>query len=309
MNLRQLKQFVTLAETGNFHKAAELMHMAQPPLSVSIRKLEEEMGGPLFLRTPVGVLLTAAGEAMLIDARQTLAHAHQCQQAVSAALHGEGGLLRMGFVGSATYSLLPRLIPTFLKRYPKVEFDLAESTTASILERLKAHTLDVGLVRYPVLHHGPFRLMTLEEDEFVVAVPAKSEFAKGTSIALVKLAQQPFIMYAQTAVPNLFAVAMLRCQQSGFTPRVAQEAVQVQTIVSLVESGLGVALVPGVAKRYVNRGVKFLTLSDGPKKPTGPGAGASSIGIALATLDDNRSRLVETFSNHAKAVTASGSRQ
>lgn len=116
-------------------------------------------------------------------------------------------------------------------------------------------------------------------------------------------------MYAQLAVPNLFAVAMLRCQQSGFTPRVAQEAVQVQTIVSLVESGLGVARVPGVAKRYVNREVKFLTLSDGPKRPSRNNVEASSIGIALATLNDNRSRLVETFSNHAGAVTAPRPRQ
>ncbi len=96
---------------------------------------------------------------------------------------------------------------------------------------------------------------------------------------------------------------MLRCQQSGFTPRVAQEAMQVQTIVSLVESGLGVALVPGVAKRYVNRGVRFLTLSDDARVPSRNDAAVGSIGIALATLDDNRSRLVETFSNHAKAVT------
>jgi len=134
-------------------------------------------------------------------------------------------------------------------------------------------------------------------------VSAKSEFAKGASIALAKLAKQPFIMCAQSAVPNLFAVAMLRCQQSGFTPRVTQEAVQVQTIVSLVESGLGVALVPGVAKRYVNRGVRFLTLNDGAKKPSGRDGVSSRIGIALATLEDNRSRLVETFSSHAKIVT------
>lgn len=296
MNLKQLRQFVALAETGNFHKAAEQMHMAQPPLSVSIRKLEGEVGGALFLRTPNGVLLTAAGRAMLADAREAIFHAQQCQHAVLAALQGEGGLLRIGFVGSATYSLLPRLIPSFRQRYPKIDLELTESTTATILDRLAARSLDVGLVRFPVLHHGVFQFTPLEKDEFVVAVSTHSELAQLSSIPLAQLATEPFIMYAQAAVPNLFAVAMLRCQQSGFAPRVAQEAVQVQTIVSLVESGLGVALVPGVAKRYANSGVRFLTLSDS--------AESLQIGIALATVKDNRNRLMESFSSHATQVTS-----
>jgi len=296
MNLRQIHQFVALAETGNFHKAAEQMHMAQPPLSVSIRKLEEEMGGALFSRTSTGVLLTAAGRAMLADAREAIFHAQQCQQSVADALHGEGGLLRIGFVGSATYSLLPRIIPSFRKNYPKIDLELAESTTATILDKLAARELDVGLVRFPVLHHGVFQFTTLEQDEFVVAVSAHSDLAQLASIPLSQLATEPFIMYAQAAVPNLFAVAVLRCQQSGFAPRVAQEAVQVQTIVSLVESGLGVALVPGVAKKYANSGVKFLSLSDN--------VDSLKIGIALASVKASGNRLTERFSSHAMQVAA-----
>jgi DNA-binding transcriptional LysR family regulator len=111
---------------------------------------------------------------------------------------------------------------------------------------------------------------------------------------LSDVADEPFIMYPESAVPNLFAVAMLRCQQSGFAPRVAQEAVQVQTVVSLVESGLGVALVPSVARRYANAGVKFLTLTDNPPQ--------MHIGIALAALKDNLNRLVTSFASHATAL-------
>jgi DNA-binding transcriptional LysR family regulator len=270
------------------------MHMAQPPLSVSIRKLEEELGGPLLLRGPGGVRLTAAGQAMLANARQAIFHAQQCQQDVTAALHGEGGVLRVGFIGSATYSLLPRLIPSFRQRFPKIELELAESTTADILTRLAARSLDLGLVRFPVLHPGDFGFRTLEQDEFVLAVPADSVWSQRDSLPLSDAAAEPFIMYTESAVPNLFAVAMLRCQQSGFSPRVTQEAVQVQTIVSLVESGLGVALVPGVARRYVNRGVRFLTLSDNPVK--------LNIGIALATAKNNPNRLVDSFAGHAAAL-------
>ena len=291
MNLRQLQQFVALAETGNFHRAAERMAMAQPPLSVSIRKLEEELGGPLFLRLNRGVRLTPAGQAMLDDARQAILHAERCQKAVATTLQGEGGRLRVGFIGSATYALLPRLIPSFRQRYPKVELELSESTTAAILDRLEAHALDLGLVRFPVLHAGRFQLTPLEQDEFVLAVPADSPWSARGSIALAEARAEPFIMYAPAAVPNLFAVAMLRCQQSGFTPRITQEAVQVQTIVSLVESGLGVALVPGVARRYEYRGVRFLALNDSPVQ--------HGIGIALATTSGQPNRLVDGFMAHA----------
>lgn len=102
MDLRQLQQFVVLAETGNFHRAAERLHMAQPPLSISIRKLESSLGTPLFVRTTRGVKLTQAGEAALTDARRALFHADQARAAAQSAGLGERGALRIGFVGSAT---------------------------------------------------------------------------------------------------------------------------------------------------------------------------------------------------------------
>lgn len=298
VNLKQLQQFVALAETGNFHRAAERLHMAQPPLSVSMRKLEAELGGALFLRGPQGVALTAAGQAMLADARAALAHAEQCRQAVAAALHGEGGTLRVGFIATATFGLLPRLIPSFRARFPQVDLQLVEASTQSALDGLAEGTLDVGLVRTPVPAHGPFRLTPLEDDELVAAVPAGGPWGARQALALSALAAEPFVMYAPGPVPHLYAVAMLRCQHSGFTPRVAQEAVQVPTILSLVESGLGVALVAGVARRQAHPGVRFLSLTDTPPD--------FKVGIALATgtRRSGPQRLVEAFTAHAVAVAA-----
>ncbi|WP_423194164.1 LysR family transcriptional regulator [Cupriavidus sp. H18C2] len=287
MDLRQLQQFVVLAETGNFHRAAEQLHMAQPPLSISIRKLEASLGTPLFLRTTRGVRLTQAGEAALDDARRALFHAAQVRAAAQSAAHGERGALRIGFVGSATYALLPRLIPAFREAHPGIELILHESTSASILERIGRGLLDAGLVRFPILDSGPFQLLPLESDTFMAAVPADSPYAAHDSIALKALAAEPFIMHPHADVPNLRAVAMLLCQQAGFVPRIAQEAVQVQTIVSLVESGLGVALVPGVTARYTTRRVRFLRLSS--PRP------AARIGIALATQQDADDRHVQRF--------------
>lgn len=291
MNLRQLRQFVTLAETGNFHRAAEMLHMAQPPLSVSIRKLEEEMGEALFERRSTGVFLTTVGEAMLADARLTLFHAEQCRQAVMDARQGQGGLLRMGIIGSATYALLPELIPSLRERFPKIELELTEATSSEILDGLVSRRFDVGFVRYPVLHPAPFELLPMDRDDFVLAVSEHSPLAAHDAIALSDAARQPFIMYPQDKVPGLSTLALMRCQLSSFTPRVAQEAMQVQTIMSLVASGLGVGLVAGVARLVMPRGVKCLALTDNP-----PGF---HVGIALARLQGNTSRLVERFTEHA----------
>ncbi len=291
MNLRQLHQFVALVETGNFHRAAERLHMAQPPLSVSIRKLEEELGSALFERTTTGVVPTPAGLAMVGDARRVLFHAEQCRQAVLDARDGEGGVVRLGIIGSATYALLPQLIPALRQHCPKITLELTEATSSEILEGLVSRRFDAGLLRYPVLDPSGFELLPLDRDDFVLAVADSSPLAQRDAIALSDAAHEPFIMYPQAKVPGLAALAMMRCQFSGFAPRVAQEAMQVQTILSLVASGLGVGLVAGVARRVVPQGVKCLPLTDNP-----PGF---HVGIALARLAGNTSRVVERFAEHA----------
>ncbi|MCL5739808.1 MAG: LysR family transcriptional regulator [Betaproteobacteria bacterium] len=291
MNLRQLRQFITLAETGNFHRAAELLHMAQPPLSVSVRKLEEELGSRLFERHSTGVRLTPEGEAMLPDARLALFHAESCRQAVADAREGLGGVLRLGIIGSATYALLPALIPSVRARYPQMELELSEATSAGILDGLLTRRFDVGFVRYPVMHPEPFALFPMDRDDFVLAVSAHSPLAAHDAIALSDAADEPFIMYPEDKVPGLSTLALLRCQLSGFSPRVAQEAMQVQTIMSLVASGLGVGLVAGVARLVMPPGVKCLALTDNP-----PGF---QVSIALARRAGETSRLVERFTEHA----------
>lgn len=300
MNLRQLRQFITLAETGNFHRAAEQLHMAQPPLSISIRKLEEELGSPLFERTTTGVMLTPAGKAMEQDARQALLHAEQCRQAVLDSREGEGGVLRLGIIGSATYVLLPQLIPSLRRSHPRIVLELTEATSAEILEGLLSRRFDAGLLRYPVLDPTGFDLRPLDRDDFVLAVPERSALARSEAIALSEAAHEPFVMYPQAKVPGLAALAMMRCQYSGFAPRVAQEAMQVQTILSLVATGLGVALVAGVARHVMPRGVRYLRLTDNP-----PGF---HVGIALARLAGDTSRVVDRFTAHALRFTGARTR-
>lgn len=203
---------------------------------------------------------------------------------------GLGGMLRLGFIGSATYALLPELLPSLRARFPKIELELTEGTTTEILEGLESRRFDVGLVRYPVLDPSPFELMPLDRDDFVLAVSERSPLATRDVIALSDAAHEPFIMYPRDKVPSLSALAMMRCQLSGFAPRIAQEAMQVQTIMSLVASGLGVGLVAGVSRLVMPPGVKCLALSDNP-----PGF---HVGIALVRLAGGTTRLVERFTEH-----------
>ena len=294
MNLRQMRQVLALAESGNFHRAAKALCMEQPPLSISIRKLEHQLGGPLFVRTTTGVQITAAGEALLPDARKAIYHAEQARLAVDLALRGEGGRLRVAFVGSAALDLLPRLIASYRRRFPLVELELSEETTQSALDGVARRKLDTGLVRYPILEHGPFDLVELDSDDFVLAVPARSKLAQQPRIALSDVGDAAFVMYSATSVPSLRAMALLRCQHSGLSPRVVQEATQVHTILSMVGSGVGLALVPGVSKRYRTHGVKYIALTDTP-----PGF---RIGIALAFLRDSSNHAVARFVEHARGI-------
>lgn len=246
MKLQQLRQFVTLAETLNFHRAAERLNMAQPPLSISIRKLEEELGAPLFIRGQQGVQLTPEGHAALDDARQALLHAEQVQRVVRETSAGERGGLRLGFVGSATYHLLPRLLRAFRERYPMIDVTLVESRTADLLDDVETGEIDVAIVRTPILSEASADIAPLETDRLCVAVSRQSRFAGRKRAKLSEFADEPFVSYSRESVPGMYALTMMACQEAGFVPQIAEQAIQLQTIICLVESGIGVALVPAV---------------------------------------------------------------
>lgn len=291
MELRHLRQFVTIAETGSYRRAAEVLFIAQPALSVSIQKLEHEVGAKLFFRSAKGAELTAAGHALLDDARRTLFHADQALRTVRLVAHGELGKLRLGFVGSATYNLLPLTIPPFRARYPNIEVSLLEDSTEGLLNLLRMNQIDAALVRGPLAQDPHLESWVIEEDSFVLAVNQAHPFAHRKSIRLKDCSTDPFIMYSPVHVPALNSVALSLCTKAGFAPHIYQEAVQVQTLVSLVASGLGVALVPGVSQTYSNPHVRFIQLKD-------PDAQAA-ISLSLVTHRDTNcvpvQRLRESF--------------
>ncbi|ABF12010.1 DNA-binding transcriptional LysR family regulator [Cupriavidus metallidurans] len=274
MDLRRIRHFVVLAETLNFRRAAERLHIAQPALTVSIQKLEAELDTTLFLRDARGVALTASGRVALLEAKRILFHAGQFSERVHAAASGLGGTLRVGFVGSTTYQVLPRLVSRFREEYPGIELVLKEATSTSILRSLEEEVLDVGLIRTPLMSRGTATLISLQEDRFVAALPRRNPLAAKQPLTLADLAQERFVMYAQTEASGLHAAAMAACQTAGFLPRITQEATQIQTVLALVESGLGVALVPSIMRRFGSDKLVYSTLANYPN--------TTSIGIALA---------------------------
>jgi DNA-binding transcriptional LysR family regulator len=287
MDLRRLQHFVVLAETLNFRHAAERLHMTQPPLSVSIQKLEADLGCALFTRTPQGVKLTASGEIALVEARRTLLHAGKFRDIARATASGEIGKLSIGFVGSATHAILPKALPVFRKRYPGVELVLRESTSIRIMQLLEEEALDIGLIRVPVQEVQAVRLEPLETDVFVAALPSDHPLASRASLDLSELAQEAFIAYSAEEAPGLYMACMMACQLSGFTPRVTQVAVQISTVLSLVESGLGIALVPSVSRRFSSDQIVYRTLDNLPS--------STSIGISLAFRPDAENVRVRAF--------------
>ena len=287
IDLRRIRHFVTLAETLNFHRAAERLHMAQPPLTVSIQKLEVQLGTKLFNRESTGVSLTSSGRAVLVEARKLLFYGNQLRETAQGALDGTGGTLQIGFVGSATYGMLQKLLPLFRAEYPGVELILREATSVAIMQMLEDNALDIGLVRSPLLQPSKATLVQLQQDEYIAALPRGNSLTEKRLLHLSDLADQSFIMYAPTHAAGLHSTAMLACQQAGFIPRVTQQAVQVQTVLALVESGLGVALVPSVMQRFVSDKIVYRSFIDFPS--------VASIGLALAYMTETESPATNRF--------------
>jgi DNA-binding transcriptional LysR family regulator len=293
MKLQQLRQFVTLAETLNFHRAAAQLNMAQPPLSISIRKLEEELGAPLFVRGQQGVQLTREGMAALPDARQVLLHTEQVQRAVRQTSAGERGGLRLGFVGSATYRLLPRLLRGFRQLYPLVDVTLIESRTADLLLDVEAGEIDLAIVRTPILSGARAEISVVEADRLCLAVAKQSRFAGRKRARLAEFRDEPFVIYSRESVPGMHGLTLMACQNAGFLPRIAEQASQLQTIICLVESGLGVALVPAVIAEHTDA-VDFVQI-DGRQE-------SGSIGLGIAVHPSRPSPVAIRFRDFARAA-------
>jgi DNA-binding transcriptional LysR family regulator len=258
MDLRQLRQFVAVAEERSFRRAAERLHVSQPPLSVAVQRLESELGVQLLERTRQGVRPTPAGEAFLEEARRTLAHAQLSVEIAQRAASGKVGTLRLSFVPSAGLAIVPRLLREFRADHPDVKLILTPETTAQQLEALSRGQVDVGLVVPPLRESRGLRVRPLCEDSLVLAVPAAHALAGQPRVQLKSLANETFVGFPMKDGPGFESVVMAACQESGFVPRFAQTASQMQSILALVAAGHGVALVPAAMSAVHLEGTSYV---------------------------------------------------
>lgn len=264
MDIVRLRSFVVVAETLHFGRAAARLGIAQPHLSRRIRELETDLGAVLFERTQRRVALTRAGIALLPRARRLLDDLRRAGDETRAIAEGRSGRLRIGFIHSSTYGTLPELLRIFAHDHPQVVLDLSEMTMVEQAAALTAGDIDVGILR-PVAGVESIVFETIRREHFLLAVPQDLPLATREKVSLRDLATTPMISFPRLTSPLFHARIAGALDRAGVTPPVVQEATQIHTVVGLVSAGLGVALVPEVAARLGVRGVRFLSVGDGPE--------------------------------------------
>ncbi|WP_224369001.1 LysR family transcriptional regulator [Hyalangium versicolor] len=286
MELRHVRYFLAVAEERNFTRAAAKVGIGQPPLSLQIRALEEELGCTLFRRLPHGAELTEAGVAFLPEARALVEQAKRAMVAAGRGARGEVGRLRVGFTGSAAFdSIVPTSIRLFASRHPEVELTLDEAPTASLLERLARNELDAVFIRPGRSTPEGVQAHRLSDEAMVVALPTSHPLAKADALPLSALARERFVLFSRHAGPGLFDEVIVACRSAGFEPMLGHEAPQLSSIGPLIAAGLGVSLVPASLAQIRVAGVEYIPIAG--KAPVA--------GLTLAIRPEESSPVVHNF--------------
>ena len=262
MRYRRLGYFVAVAEELSFTRAAERLHMAQPPLSQQIALLEKGLGVTLFDRTRRTIRLTPAGAALLPEARRLLADLDDTERLVRRVGTGEIGRLTIGFVPSAMNGCLPDLLRRFRGRYPDVELVLREMAPDPLLRAVRDGRVDTGILYRPVAD-PELAQRVLSGENLVLALPEGHRAAGSVEISLHDLRDEPFILPEQHDVPGIHAAITATFTDAGVAPRTVQRGVWLmQTVLGLVAAGIGLALVPASVETVLRSGVALLPLRD-----------------------------------------------
>jgi DNA-binding transcriptional LysR family regulator len=259
VDLRRLRYFIAVAEELHFGRAAARLGMAQPPLTQQIQKLERELGYDVFSRERRQTALTEAGRILLEEATRLFRESDRAIERVRRAGRGEVGEITVGTPPSVMLGRLPIVIRQYRERYPDVHFTLRELSTSAIAEELRAGAVDVGLLReVPSLDSLETELLFREP--IVAVLPKGDELARRTRLSLAHLSGKPFVLFPRRLGEAFYDRLLKYCQESGFSPHLVQEATQWQSVVSFVETGLGVSLAPACVQRFRWPGVVFRRL-------------------------------------------------
>lgn len=289
IELRQLRYFVAVAEEMHFGRAAVRLHMTQPPLSQTIQALESALGAAVFTRTKRSVALTAAGYALLPEARRILEQATALPLLAQRAAAGESGRLSLAFVSIADYSVLPPALREFHERYPQVHIELQEATTDVQLKQLVQGAIDVGFLIPPLPDKvtGELEYLPLLTEALVLAAPKGLKALRGRHpVELKSLGDQPLIIFPRRIAPAFYDAILACFRDAGLIPRIGQEAIQMQTIVGLVSAGMGIALVPQSVSNLKRPGVEYHAIA---------GSNIPLVETGMAWRSDNQAPVLRAF--------------
>jgi len=261
MDLRHLNYFLVLAEELHFGRAAERLHISQPPLTRMIKQIENDLGVLLFERTKRSVILTAAGVELLQDAKQMVLQMETVKKRLTIHGKGETGTLKIGYVGAVFHSRLAMLLSTFAKNFPHISLQFEEQANYSLLHGLNNGTLDVAFVR-TWLHPQGLEEKLISEEPLVAVLPAKHRLATKSKIDVKQLKNETFITFTMECGPTLFDSFLAICSNAGFTPHIVHHASQLNSVLRLVESGFGISLLPENIELGYNLKLKFIPLEN-----------------------------------------------
>ncbi len=279
IDIRAWRQFAMVAEELHFGRAAQRLHITQPPLTQAIANLERQLGVPLFERSKRHVRLTPTGEALLPHAQDLIARAHAMPEQARAAANGEAGRLRLAFVSTVGFGGLPQWVRAFRAASPGVRLELTEATSDVQLQWLREGRIDAGIVLHA--HDEPpppgTERQTVGQEPLLLALPQRHPLAGARTLHFEQVCDEPLVLFPRAILPAIHDGLHARYAVAGRTPKVAQEAIQMQTIVNLVSAELGVAWVLQSVSHFQRVGVVYRTLKASRGAPAMPVAETSVI--------------------------------
>jgi DNA-binding transcriptional LysR family regulator len=285
MLLRQIKSFLSIAETLHFGRSAQRIHLSQSALTLQIQALEEEVGVKLLERNRRETKVAAAGMAFREHAIAAVAQVDQAVRRARLAESGKVGLLRVGFISTAGNEIMPNLIRHFGDSNPKAEFSLHNIPTLAQIQMLEAGSLDVGFIHLPIGEHSELEVDPIHREPFVFVVPASHRLAGEENVQIREVAAEEFVMYDRTAAPDCHDLIFGMMRDAGVVPNVRQTAGQMQTLISLVASGMGISILPASAVKHSGAAVAACEIADVIPM--------SEIGLAVNKR--NRRPIIEAF--------------
>jgi DNA-binding transcriptional LysR family regulator len=260
IELRPLRQFLAVAEELHFGRAAQRLHISQPALTQAIQQLEQRLGAPLLQRSQRRVALSPAGAALLPELRRLVAAADALPAQVQAAAAGQAGRLRLAFVSSIAYGPLPGWLRGFREAQPGVQLALREATLDVQLDAFAADQIDAGFVLHAEGAAPPgLAAQPVLREPLLLALPDAHPLATRARPAWAALAAEPLVIFPRRIAPSLYDAILGHYRARGATPVIAQEAIQMQTIVNLVSAGMGIAWVPASLTQLQRPGVVYRT--------------------------------------------------